>query len=171
VVLGADHVMGGKTGQFLAGLVPEHDLVPGIEHECRHRGVLHQVLGKGLLVLQERFHLLSLRDVPHHVDQADHLVVAVEPGDGPRLDIHVQVRLERLRGGRLGQGDAAAARTVRGRAVRTVKMPEAFYRTRAVCRQSKPLLRRAVCTDDRKVFVMDGDHVGDRVEGIFPVVG
>ncbi len=70
MVGGAEHGGGGDSGQFLAGPVPGHHLMPGIDDEGGDGGILHQVLGKLLLFQKPFLDSLAFADVEEGADDA-----------------------------------------------------------------------------------------------------
>ena len=102
----------------------------------------------------------------------DDLLFIVIPGDGPYLDMLVQVGFEQFEYSGDAGYNAVTARASLRRAYRPVIVVIALDRLAHLkVGQCKDLLCLVVGIYYVEVFVMDGDNVGDGIEYPFPILG
>ena len=70
LLVGADHLVGGKAGQCCTGLVPVRDAMLGIDHEHRHGRTIDDLRQAPLALELQRFGTLALGDVDQRLDGA-----------------------------------------------------------------------------------------------------
>ena len=85
VPVGSDHFTRDLASQYFAGAVPVGDPMLGIDHQCRHRGALDDLIMKGCRVPQCCLGLPPTGDILQGFDGPDDLAVGI--ADGSRCKV------------------------------------------------------------------------------------